>query len=95
MKKFHADGTYQLAGRGTVYCGPAPTEFERADSLAAFDGPWEIDHPAAVGQVFRVVGVESHCVQTIRAGSPIGLLVEPCGQPNAELSGTARSAGSA
>lgn len=80
MKKFHADGTYQIAGRGTVYCGPAPTEFERADAMAAFAGPWEIDHPDAAGQVFRVVGVESHGVATIRAGSPIGLLVEPWGQ---------------
>jgi hypothetical protein len=82
MKKFHADGTYQLAERGTVYCGPAPAEFERVDALAAFDGPWEIDQPDAAGRVWRVVGVESHCVPTIRAGSPIGLLVEPWGQPN-------------
>jgi hypothetical protein len=46
MKKFHADGTYQLAGRGTVYCGVAPTEFERATSLAAH---------AVAGQVEREV----------------------------------------
>jgi hypothetical protein len=30
-----------------VYCGPAPTEFERADAMADFAGPWEIDHPDA------------------------------------------------
>lgn len=92
MQRFHADSTYQLAGRGTVYCGLAPTEFKRANSLAAFAGPWEIDHPDAAGKVFRVVGVESHCVPTIRAGSPIGLLVEPWGQPNARanLTDTAR-----
>jgi hypothetical protein len=77
MKKFHADCTYKITGRGTVYCGLAPAEFERSESLAAFAGPWEIDHPDASGQVFRVVGVESHCVPTIRAGSLIGLLVEP------------------
>ena len=81
MKKFHADGTYQLAGRGTVYCGLAPVELERTDLLASFAGPWEIDHPDADGQVFRVVGVESHCVPTIRAESPIGLLVEPWDKP--------------
>lgn len=90
MKTFHADGTYQIAGRGTVYCGIAPVEFERSDSLAMFAGPWKIDHPEAAGQVFRVVGVESHCVPTIRAGSPIGLMVEPWGQPNAELTSPQR-----
>ena len=82
MKKFHADSTYQIAGRGPVYCGVAPTDFYRGDSLAAFEGPWEIDHPDASGQVFRVVGVESHCVHMIRAGSPIGILVEPWCHPN-------------
>lgn len=77
MKKFHADDTYQLAGRGTVYCGLSPMEFDRSDALVAFAGPWEIDHPDAAGQVFRVVGVESHYLPTIRSGSPIGLFVEP------------------
>lgn len=76
MNKFHVDSTYQMAGRGTVYCGPSPIEFERANALAAFAGPWEIDYPGAEGQVFRVVGVESYCMLTIRAGYPISLQIE-------------------
>jgi hypothetical protein len=76
LKKFKAIGIYQLPKKGMIYYGYAPFTFERSKSLLAFSGQWEIDHPEAIGKVFRVVGVESHCIQTIRAGATIGLLVE-------------------
>lgn len=36
-----------------------------------FHGPVVID-----GRNYRCVGVEAHCVETIRAGEPIGLLTD-------------------
>lgn len=89
VKTFKVDDTYRSAGRGTMYCGLAPFEFERSESLAAFDGPWLIDHPDTAGVIFRIIGVESNCIPTIRAGSTICLMVEPW-EPNAEFTGANR-----
>ena len=72
---FKAKGAYQIRGVGTVWYGPSPFDFLRKDFLEAFAGKWRIDHPGAFGKVFRVTGVESHCVPRIRTGDQIGLVV--------------------
>lgn len=83
MQTFKATVSYCINGRGVVYAGPSPFEFQRDKSLEAFAGEWQIDHPDTTGRVFRVVGVESHCLLTIRKGEPIGLMVEECSHPGA------------
>ena len=82
MHTFKAHSTYQISGRGVVFCGPSPFEFQRDKSMDEFAGEWQIDHPDTNGKVFRVIGVESHCLLTIREGALIGLMVEERGQPN-------------
>ena len=82
MRTFKTDGSYSIAGRGVVYTGASPFEFQRNKSLDAFSGEWQIDHPDTTGRVFRVVGVESQCLLTIREGAPIALMVKECSQPN-------------
>ena len=65
---------------GTVYVGPSPFEFERDAAMGAFEGAWKIEHPDTAGRTFRVVGVETRCLQTVRKDEQIGLLVEECGE---------------
>lgn len=62
---------------GTIFTGPAPFDFwrdERDDRF--YEEQWQINHPDAVGKLYRVKGVESYAIRLIRRGAPIGLLVE-------------------
>jgi len=61
---------------GSVYGGPAPFTFERGSPEAndrLLNRPWVIDHINMRGRLWRVHRIESFCLQTIRAGTPIAL----------------------
>lgn len=76
MRTFKAYGTYYITEHGTVYLGFSPFRFQRERALEAFSGEWQIDHPDTIGKVYRVKAIECHCVLTIRAADPIGLMVD-------------------
>lgn len=64
---------------GTVYTGPAPFDFDKRNSddiECLMDRPWVISHPSAVDKLWRCKGIESYCINSISAGSPLGILVE-------------------
>ena len=68
---------FEIAGRGTVYTGPAPFSFNKNkddDMERFYKAPWVISHPDARDKLWRVVGVESWAISRISEGSPIGIL---------------------
>ena len=75
MRTFAAVDYYDMKGRGRVWTGPSPITYDRDIDQHHLHGEWLIDHPEAeIGRVYIVTAVESHCVQIIRKGAPIGLL---------------------
>lgn len=77
LRLFKAEDRFELAGRGTVWTGPCPFRWNKDGGLDAWKGEWLISHPEADHtKTFTVVGVDSFCLQTIREGSPVGLLVK-------------------
>ena len=71
MRQFKAEDWYDIKGRGRVASVLNDEEYER-DTRHLFGEVVSID-----GQTYRVLGVESYAIQTIRKGMPIGLWVEP------------------
>lgn len=67
-----------LAGKGDLYCGPAPFSFSKLvqeDMDRVYNVPWAISHPDAMGKLYKVIDLESYAIFGIREGMPIGLLV--------------------
>lgn len=71
MRKFTAEGWFDITGRGRVASVRNDEDFDR-DTKHLIGERVEID-----GAVYEVLGVESYALQTIRKGMPIGLLVKP------------------
>lgn len=71
---------FEIAGRGIVYSGKAPFDFDRnnqEDMNRFYKMPWVISHPDAKDKLWRVKAIESWALNKIGKNSPIGLLVEP------------------
>jgi len=69
---------YEVRGQ-PVYAGPSPFTFDKGnpdDMARLMQRPWVISHPDAAGKLWKVTGLESFAIQTIREGSSIGLMVE-------------------
>lgn len=71
MRSYHANDWFDIKGRGRVAEVRNDEEFQR-DKGHLIGEVVEID-----GKQYKVLGVESYALATIRKGSPIGLLVEP------------------
>jgi hypothetical protein len=69
MREFKAENWWRAIGRGDVASVINDEDFEK-DECHLFGEKVLID-----GHVYTVKGVEAHCLQTIRKGSPISLLV--------------------
>jgi len=81
---FHAVDAVHVPGRGLIFTGPWPISGvidQRSEQNALYHAtrqPWRIVHPKAdPDQLYRVRGVEAHCLPTLREGAPVGLLVTP------------------
>jgi len=85
VRIFTAKGIFKTNGNAPIYLGDAPFPFERNKALQAFSGEWQIS--GLDGKTLKVIGVESHCVEHIKEGEPIGLMVKECKGPNTALSG--------
>jgi hypothetical protein len=72
MRKFDAEGWYEITGRGLVVSVRNDEDFAK-DSTHLIGEIVRID-----GVEYKVKGVEAFALATIRKGSPIGLLVERC-----------------
>lgn len=74
---------YKLGDGRTVYIGDNPVTFDNTREAKAvlMSRPWVIDHEDLRGQLWRVTGIECHCTFRIRAGRPIGVIVEPWDKP--------------
>ena len=86
----NAADKFELKGRGTVFAGPAPFAFDKTkpeDMERFYKMPWVISHPDARDQLWRVIGVESWAIDSIRQGAPIGILVKPWEESNGKLTG--------
>jgi len=70
MRKFNAEGWYEIKERGLVVSVVNDEEFAK-DSSHLIGEIVRID-----GVEYKVKGVEAHALATIRKGAPIGLLVE-------------------
>ena len=70
--EFHAEDTFQIAGRGTVHVVRCPGDCPREKLADMIGREATID-----GTVYTVRGIERFAVPLIRAGMPIGLMVEP------------------
>jgi hypothetical protein len=69
---------FHISGRGDVYAGPSPFSADKAqpgwqDRFCKV--PWVISHRDARDKVFQCIGIESYCIQWIRDGMGVGLLV--------------------
>jgi len=81
LRLFKAEDRFLLKGRGIVYAGPCPFAWDKKDGLSAWEGEWLISHPEADHTTtYKILGVESFCLQVIRDGSPIGILVDEPGR---------------
>jgi hypothetical protein len=77
LRLFKAEDRYDIKGRGTVWTGPCPFRWDKTDGLLAWDGQWLISHPDADHtKTFKVIAVESFCLQVIRQGSSVGIIVK-------------------
>lgn len=77
LRLFVVTDVYHVKGRGKVYCGPCPFTWNKEDGLGAWAGRWLISSPEAEhDRTYTVKGVESFCLQVIREGSPVGIVVE-------------------
>jgi hypothetical protein len=79
---FVAIDRFEIAGRGTVFSGPAPFAFDRdnKDDMDKFlKHRWVISHDSIEGshpKFWAVRAVECYAMPHIREGSPIGLAVK-------------------
>lgn len=83
LRLFKADDKFMILGKGndnyidaqTMWCGPCPFEWDKADGMDAWDGDWLISHPDADHtKTFKVFCIESFTLQIIHKGSPVGLI---------------------
>ena len=75
-RRFDATGRYEIKGRGVIFTGPSPFDFD--DWQVFTKTPWVISHPEAKSCLYRVTGVERYALDHISRGMPIGLLVDEC-----------------
>jgi len=61
-----------------IYSGPAPYDFDTADTSPLFKIPWVISHPKARKDCFyKLIALEKYAIGgTYHRGTPMGLLVE-------------------
>lgn len=74
---FEAQDSYEIEGRGTVYTGPSPVEFENTPEgkKKLFNERWFV--PTVHPFDFRLKGIETFAISTISKGMAIGVLLEP------------------
>lgn len=78
LNVFKALDKFEISGGGVVYTGYAPFSFDKdslTDMAAIYDRPWAILHPDTEGKLQRCTGLETHSINRIKQGAPIGLRV--------------------
>ena len=79
MNSLKEAARFHITNRGYVYTGRAPFSADKMkdkDMKKCYNEPWLIGYEGMKDKLWRVTAIESFCIQWIRKGDNIGLLVE-------------------
>lgn len=70
---FHAKFLFAFNGGLKIWAGPSPIDFLKDKAVEAFVGHWYV--PLASDGLWTVKAVKTKCMEDIRKGEPIGLVL--------------------